>query len=101
MKEMATPRGPIEKSRADRIALCIWQQDRAARLQVAAMNYNLQETLDADDESFTPAQRAERALIASVNNECLDPIHGYASPLVPAPSRITMSAPSLDNTNPG
>lgn len=71
------PVGPIERSRADRIALCIWQQTRVARIQAAAMNYSLQETLAGDDDTFTPDQRVERALIACVNNESLEPIHRY------------------------
>lgn len=71
------PVGAVEIGYAKHIALCLWRLDRAGLVESAAMNHALQDTLAVGTAEFTPAQRFERALIASVNNDYLEPVNRY------------------------
>ena len=71
------PVGPIEARFAHRIAVCLWRLDRAERIESAIMDQAFQDVLLTAKDQFTPVQRFQRALIASVNNHWLEPNNRY------------------------
>jgi len=70
------PVGPVETLFARRAA-CLWRLDRAPTVEAAVMDYAFADTLTVGVEEFTPTQRFQRALIASINNDHLVPVHRY------------------------
>ena len=71
------PDGAMELLLADRIAGCLWRLNRAVLVETAVMDDAFHTTLAAGVDEFTPAERFRRAMIASINNACLDPTHRY------------------------
>lgn len=71
------PNGPLESHIAKRIAACLWRLDRAPCVEAAVMDYAFEDTLADGVDEFTPAQRFQRALIASIHNDHLDPVHRF------------------------
>ena len=85
---------------ADRIAGCLWRLNRAVLVETAVMDDAFHKTLNAGVDEFTPADRFRRAMIASVNNACLDPTRRL--PINPGALRFTLPIQALAalNTDP-
>jgi len=71
------PVGDFETAEARRAAVLLWRLDRAPCVEAAVMDYAFEDTLTVGVAEFTPAQRFQRALIASINNDHLVPVHRY------------------------
>lgn len=71
------PVGPLETDLVDRMVVSLWRLRRALRVETAAMDKTYQEVLPIAKDLFTPEQRRQRALLASINNEWIDNIHRY------------------------
>ncbi len=63
--------GEYETRLADRIALCLFKEARADRIEVALMDYTFQETLTAGVDLHAEPQRFQRACIALTSNDWL------------------------------
>ena len=68
------PEDDYETLLARRYAVALWRASRAAFAEAAVMDYTFDDTYDVGPDEFTPAQRFQRALIASMDNGRLDSI---------------------------
>ena len=73
-REHLAPQGPLEEALVQVIVVSLWRFWRTLRIEAAAMDKTYQDSLSARTD-FTPSQREQRALIASVNNQWLENIH--------------------------
>lgn len=68
------PADEYEAMLTHRIAVSLWRSNRGAFVEAATMDYTFNDTYETGPDEFTPAQRFQRALIASMDNPHLDPI---------------------------
>lgn len=71
------PVGPVELAYAKQIAACLWRLERANLVEGAIMNHAFKDLLTRAPTMYTPAQRLERALIASIDNGSIEPVSRY------------------------
>ena len=68
------PADDYETILADRVAVSLWRANRSAFVEAAVMDFTFNDTYQVGPDEFTPAQRFQRALIASMDNEHLDSV---------------------------
>jgi hypothetical protein len=68
------PADEYEEHLAHRVAVSLWRSNRGAFVEAASMDYTFNDTYETGPDEFTPAQRFQRGLIASMDNPHLDPI---------------------------
>ena len=65
------PADDYETILANRVAVSLWRGNRSAFVEAAVMDFTFNDTYQIGPDEFTPAQRFQRALIASMDNEHL------------------------------
>ncbi len=71
MREEFEAKGEFETQLADRIALCLFREHRADRIEVVMMDYTFEQTLAAGADLHDEAERFQRAHIALTSNDWL------------------------------